>query len=78
MPQRIRHYVDGRLEEFSSADWNKSKKVEAEGSPDFGFFLGYQLSKTSFTGLMDEVFVFDRALGPDDIRKLYQTNSIAP
>jgi ferric-dicitrate binding protein FerR (iron transport regulator) len=76
MPQRIRHYVDGRLEEISSTDWKKSKKVEAEGSPNFGFFLGYQLSKTSFTGLMDEVFVFDRALGPDEIRKLYETNQI--
>ena len=30
----------------------------------------------NFTGLMDEVFVFDRTLSPDEIRKLYQTNQI--
>ena len=34
--------------------------------------------KNSFTGLMDEVFVYDRALGPDEIRHLFESNRIAP
>lgn len=76
--QRIRHYVDGQLEEVSSAH---KEKIDTQhlGNQRPTFYLGNNFKKINgFTGLMDEVHVFDRALTPEEIRRLHETNRITP
>ena len=74
--QRIRHYVDGELDPIQRYQPN-SADIDTSIEGDSGMQIGrYRLDKSRypFSGIMDEVYVFDRALTPLEVRELYRDN----
>jgi hypothetical protein len=81
---QIRQYVDGRLESPSAR--HLGKKIHrgpilatAEEALWMGCALdANQTDQPHFRGSLDELFVADRALAPQEIRRLMEKNSPAP
>jgi hypothetical protein len=74
--QRIRHYVDGDLDPIQHYKPN-SVDIHTRADGNSPLVIGrYRLDKSRhpFSGIMDEIYVFDRALSPAEIRELYQCN----
>lgn len=74
--QRIRHYVDGDLDPIQHYKPN-SVDIDTRADGNSPLVIGrYRLDKSRhpFSGIMDEIYVFDRALSPSEIRELYQYN----
>lgn len=75
--QRIRHYLDGRLQPVHAFKTATIIDTDVTGPRAHSVQVGRHLEKPShynFTGFLDEVYVFDRALNPGEIRELHLHN----
>lgn len=83
----ILQYVDGRLESPSSRHLGKralrngSGTSLSTGSADEALWIGCnsetrETNREHFAGALDELFVADRALAPQEIRRLMKTNTL--
>lgn len=78
----VRQYVDGRLEETTSSSAKQKRVTPAEeitATADDRVWLGRRLGgpgqrQDRFHGAMDELFIADRALAPDEITHLMTDN----
>ena len=75
---QVRQYVDGRLENATTR--RVAKKLIARGGVSAGapepdqLMIGAGLDGTLFRGELDELFIADRALTPQEIRQLMHRN----
>jgi hypothetical protein len=85
---QIRQYVDGRLENASdhhSGRRNRrtlSPNASLASTPDEALWIGRNAEdgepdQQRFVGALDELFVADRALSPQEIRHLIKKNTPA-
>ena len=75
---RIRHYVDGRLEKVSAVIDGQinTRLLEARSRPTYiGRRLEDDFPEFGLKGGIDELYIFPCALTPEQIQELYQNNS---
>ena len=71
---QIRQYVDGRLEGARSKRVGKRMLARGSAHPANLLTIGAGADGTIFRGEMDELFIADRALVPQEIRQLMNRN----
>lgn len=78
--QLVRHYIDGELIPSRTSE-SQFINTDVVSSQARRLLIGHHLDDPTgsyFTGLLDEVYVFDRALDQGEIRQLYEQNSPPP
>ena len=80
----VRQYVDGRLESVSARRLGKLiRRGPAMATAEEALYMGSSLDaartdQPHLRGALDELFVADRALAPQEIRRLMEKNAPAP
>jgi ferric-dicitrate binding protein FerR (iron transport regulator) len=78
---RVKQYVDGRLEQGTAKTAKKGRSDMLEESADDIVWLGReagasQVNPKKFRGELDELFIVDRALSPQQIARLFRENEL--
>ena len=71
---QIRQYVDGRLEGMSAKQYGRRTAARSGTAAPDTLFIGCAAEGPRFRGEMDELFIADRVLAPQEIRYLMNHN----
>jgi ferric-dicitrate binding protein FerR (iron transport regulator) len=85
-PMEVKQYIDGRLEGQGKPDVSRSdiwdySPDKTVPTADNRFWLGSRLGQSDvrtnrFAGEIDELFIADRALEPQEIQRLHESNQL--
>lgn len=78
--QLVRHYVDGEVDPAASYEQHPID-TDVNSAKARRLLVGHHLDNPTefyFSGQLDELYIFDRALSPAEVRQLHQHNAPPP